>query len=86
MDFDEMDRNFGGMRVERITLKFMTPTSIERDDRPVGDIDFLTLLCNLIRRIGLLAYSHCGEEFNGRPLLEKIEDIVTVESKLSFRD
>ena len=48
----------------RIELEFLTPTSIKVAGRWTSDLRFEHLIRNLLRRIRLLSYFHCGEDID----------------------
>lgn len=49
---------------DAIELEFLTPTSIKVDGRWTSDLTFEHLIRNLLRRIRLLSYFHCGEDLD----------------------
>lgn len=71
-----------------ITLQFLTPTRLKSDGKLTLDIDFTTLFRNLLRRISLLSYFHCGEELNlnYRDLIEQSESVKVTERRLKWYD
>ena len=69
----------------RIELDFLTPTSIKVAGRWTSDLRFEHLIRNLLRRIRLLSYFHCGEDLDvDAPDLFKAADAVTHESHLRW--
>ena len=65
----------------RIELAFLTPTSIKVAGRWTSDLRFGHLIRDLLCRIRLLSYFHCGEDLDvDAPGLLKATDSVTHES------
>ena len=71
--------------VGRVEFDFLTPTSIEVAGRWMSDLRFEHLIGDLLRRIGLLSYFHCGEDLDvDIPSLRKAASVVTHESHLRW--
>ena len=72
----------------QITLHFLTPTRLKFENRLVADCEFHVLFRNLVRRIALLDYFHCGGEFppERREFVESARAIETVKSDLRWID
>ena len=71
--------------VGRVEFDFLTPTSIEVAGRWMSDLRFEHLIGDLLRRIGLLSYFHCGEDLDvDVPSLRKAASVVTHESHLRW--
>ena len=69
----------------RIELEFLTPTSIKVAGRWLSDLRFEHLVRDLLCRVRLLSYFHCGEELNvDVPSLLKAADGITHESHLRW--
>ena len=69
----------------RIELEFLTPTSIKVAGRWLSDLRFEHLVRDLLCRVRLLSYFHCGEEFDvDVPSLLKAADGITHESHLRW--
>ena len=69
----------------RIELDFLTPTSIKVAGRWMSDLRFEHLIRNLLRRIRLLSYFHCGEDLDVEAAdLFKAADTVRHESHLRW--
>ena len=68
-----------------IELEFLMPTSIKVAGRWTSDLRFEHLIRNLIRRIRLLSYFHCGEDLDvDASDLFKAADVVRHESHLRW--
>ena len=69
-------------------LNFVTPTRLKFDGKLTPILEFHVLIRNLLRRISLLSYFHCGEELSldFREIIEKSRDVVTAKSDLSWVD
>ena len=73
----------------RLTLKFITPTRIKYEGRLTKDPEFHILMRNLLRRISLLSYFHCDEEFKKeeiRLLIDKAKKIKIENQNLKWYD
>ncbi len=69
-------------------LQFLTPTRLKFDGRLSPDLEFHILFRNLLRRISLLSYFHCGEELDldFKGLIEKSREVKVQKEKLSWFD
>jgi CRISPR-associated endoribonuclease Cas6 len=69
-------------------LKFLTPTRLKFDGRLSPKLEFHILIRNLIRRISLLSYFHCGEELvlDFRGLIEKAKGVKVQKENLQWCD
>lgn len=69
-------------KVKQIRLYFKTPLRLNQGGTITKNPDFSTLFRNLLRRIGLLSYFHCGEELkvDYKGLIEKSKEIKTFSS------
>ncbi|NWF92972.1 MAG: CRISPR system precrRNA processing endoribonuclease RAMP protein Cas6 [Syntrophaceae bacterium] len=69
-------------------LKFLTPTRLKFDGRLSPKLEFHILIRNLIRRISLLSYFHCGEELplDFRGLIEKAKGVKLQKEDLHWSD
>lgn len=73
----------------RLTLKFITPTRIKYQDRLTQQPEFHVLVRNLLRRISLLSYFHCHQEFKKeeiRGLIDKAKQIKIKDQNLRWYD
>jgi len=72
----------------KISLSFLTPTRIKFDERLTLDLEFHVLIRNLLRRISLLSYFHCGEELNlnFREVIEMAKEVQTLSKNLRWHD
>jgi len=73
--------------VQRIHLEFTTPTRIQREGAILSKIDFRSFIQNLIGRISMLAYFHCGIklELDFNDFLKRTE-AMKVENEQLVRD
>lgn len=71
-----------------IRLEFLTPTRLRYDQRLTSDLQFHILIRNLLRRISLLSYFHCGEQldFDFKGLIEDARKIKLLSSNLRWFD
>jgi len=69
-------------------LIFLTPTRLKFEGDLTSDLKFHILFRNLLRRISLLSYFHCGEELevDFRGLIKESEAIQTKKSNLRWYD
>jgi len=73
---------------DELRLVFLTPTRLKFDERLSPNPEFHILLRNLLRRISLLSYFHCGEKLNidFKGLIERAKDIQIKRNNLSWFD
>lgn len=82
---------------DKLTLKFITPTRVKYEERFTKDLEFHILIRNLLRRIFLLSYFHCDEEYKKektsssnnstiKPLIEKAKEIKIENQNLRWYD
>ncbi len=72
-----------------LTLNFLTPTRIIYDGHLTLDLEFHILIRQLLRRISLLSYFHCGadiSDWNFKEIIEKARDVKVKESNLKWHD
>ena len=69
-------------------LLFLTPTRLKFQGELTSDLKFHVLFRNLLRRISLLSYFHCGEELkvDFRGLIAESEKVQKKESRLRWYD
>ena len=73
----------------QITLNFLTPTRILYDNHLTLDLEFHILVRNLLRRLSLLYYFHCGGDtstWDFKEIIKKAEEIKTVKKDLRWYD
>ena len=74
----------------QIRISFLTPTRLKYEGGFVSeDLEFHILFRNLLRRISLLSYFHCGHRLDDtgfRDLIEQARNIKTINQKLSWHD
>jgi CRISPR-associated endoribonuclease Cas6 len=74
---------------EPLILDFLTPARIVYEGHLTIDPEFHVLIRQLLRRISLLAYFHCGadpSEIDFRDIIRKSERVTVKESKLRWYD
>ena len=71
-----------------LRLLFLTPTRLKFEGDLTSDLKFHILFRNLLRRISLLSYFHCGDELkvDFRGLIKESEAIQTQKSNLRWYD
>jgi len=71
-----------------LNLIFITPTRLKFDGRLSSSLEFHILFRNLLRRISLLSYFHCGEELglDFKGLIEKSKEITVQKGNLTWFD
>jgi CRISPR-associated endoribonuclease Cas6 len=69
-------------------LVFLTPTRVKFDGTLCPRAEFHILFRNLLRRISLVSYFHCGEELHldFKALIEKSREIKSTKSDLKWFD
>ena len=72
----------------KITLNFITPTRLKYQEHFIKDLEFHILIRNLLRRISLVSYFHCGKELkvNFKDLIEKAKTVKRQDSSLTWYD
>jgi CRISPR-associated endoribonuclease Cas6 len=82
------DLNSFDLSPKTLHLSFLTPTRLKFDGSLSPRPEFHILFRNLLRRISLLSYFHCGEELNldFRGLIEKSRDVRVKGDNLSWFD
>jgi CRISPR-associated endoribonuclease Cas6 len=90
--------NFGVLKVDDLDpldlssstlhLIFMTPTRLKFDGKLSPTLEFHILIRNLLRRISLLYYFHCGEELNlnFKGLIEEAKGVKVQQENLQWFD
>ena len=71
-----------------LQLTFLTPTRLKFDGSLVPKLEFHILIRNLLRRISLLSYFHCGKELDVdfKGLIEEAQSIRVERESLSWFD
>lgn len=71
-----------------VSVSFLTPTRLKYENQLATDCEFHVLFRNLVRRIALLDYFHCGGEFppERREFVEQARAVETVASDLRWVD
>lgn len=71
-----------------LVLNFKTPTRLVYQGQLIRDLEFHILVRQLLRRIGLLSYFHCGgpPRFEFNRIIEKAKDIDVLENELTWYD
>jgi hypothetical protein len=75
--------------VRRLTVEFLTPARLIAQEHLARDVTFPLLMRSLLRRIGHLAYFHCGSDLSGvafRDWIECAAGIRTVAQKVQWYD
>lgn len=60
---NDFQKIYSRLPQNNLTLKFVTPTRIKYQEKLTKELEFHILIRNLLRRISLLSYFHCHEEF-----------------------
>jgi CRISPR-associated endoribonuclease Cas6 len=72
-----------------ISLSFLTPTRILYDGHLTLDLEFHILIRNLLRRLSLLSYFHCGvdpSEWDFKGIIEEAKEIKIQKKNLRWYD
>lgn len=69
-------------------LSFLTPTRLKFDGNLSSTLEFHILIRNLLRRISLLSYFHCGEELvlDFKGLIEEAKNVTIQKGNLHWQD
>ncbi len=72
----------------QLSVSFLTPTRLKFENQLTTDCEFHVFFRNLVRRIALLDYFHCGGEFppGRREFVERARAVETVTSDLRWVD
>lgn len=72
-----------------LSLSFQTPARLIYDGHLTLDLEFHILIRQLLRRISLLAYFHCGidsSDWDFKGIIEKAKDVKVKQSNLKWQD
>lgn len=89
MGLNEILPHFSRLSASNIlTFRFITPTRLKFDGKLSETLEFHILLRNLLRRLSLISYFHCGEELDldYKSLIEESLDIRVKTSNLRWVD
>ena len=78
-----------GFEDTQLTLDFLTPTRILYDSHLTLDLVFHILIRNLLRRLSLLYYFHCGgdpSEWDFKGIIEIAKDVKVKKQALTWHD
>ena len=78
-----------GLSDKTLTLRFLTPTRISYNGHITSELEFHILIRNLLRRISLLSYFHCGVDTSAwdfKGMIERAKGIKTKETQLRWYD
>ncbi len=73
----------------KVQLSFITPTRIKYENHLTKNLEFHVFFRNILRRISLLSYFHCGEKLDGdgfKELIEESKKVKTIHKSLSWQD
>ncbi|MBU1207735.1 MAG: CRISPR system precrRNA processing endoribonuclease RAMP protein Cas6 [Proteobacteria bacterium] len=73
--------------IKALTISFLTPTRLYYNERLVSDLEFHILVRQLLRRISLLSYFHCGIEasvWDFKGLINRSLEVKVTERKLRW--
>ncbi|NOZ70075.1 MAG: CRISPR system precrRNA processing endoribonuclease RAMP protein Cas6 [Deferribacteres bacterium] len=76
------------MNPEHVRVRLLTPFRFRKDGRFRDDFDFFDLFRNLLNRLYLLTYFHCGNRFDRdhRGLLEKSKAVRITDKDIRWHD
>lgn len=89
LNFESLTLNTQSPDSLLLTLNFETPTRIIYNSRLTLDLKFHILIRQLLRRISLLAYFHCGvdiSDWDYKGMIKKAEEVKIAKSNLSWYD
>lgn len=71
-----------------IEINFQTPTRLKGEGKLLTSVDFKFLITNLLRRISVLCFYHCGCQLQGdiHKMIDQAEKIQTLHSNLSWEE
>ena len=85
----ETDTRESGQEITALTIEFLTPTRLYYSERLVVDLEFHILVRQLLRRISLLSYFHCGIDpsvWDFKGLINKALEVKATEKNLRWYD
>ena len=80
IDFDDLEPRGGNL--SEITLYFLSPTRIIYRGRPTISLEFHVLIRNILRRMSLLYYFHCG----GKPFEWPFRRVIEQAKKIRIKN
>ena len=89
LNLDLTSLNFESYDYGTLTLHFLTPTRIHYNGRLTFDLEFHILIRNLLRRLSLLSYFHCGGDpsaWDFKGTIKKAEEIKVIKKGLRWYD
>ncbi|MBI5188134.1 MAG: CRISPR system precrRNA processing endoribonuclease RAMP protein Cas6 [Nitrospirae bacterium] len=89
LNLDSASLNFESYDYGTLTLHFLTPTRIHYNGRLTFDLEFHILIRNLLRRLSLLCYFHCGGDpsaWDFKGIIEKAKEVKVKEKNLRWYD
>ncbi len=71
-----------------LDIRFLTPTRLKFENSLASDLEFHILIRNLLRRLSVLSYFHCGKrlDLDFKGLIERAKGVTKVESSLRWVD
>lgn len=71
-----------------LTIEFLTPTRLKFENSLTSDLEFHILIRNLLRRLSVLSYFHCGRrlDLDFKGLIERAKQVETVSRSLRWVD
>jgi CRISPR-associated endoribonuclease Cas6 len=89
LNFGILNHGEAAPRPSSLSLNFLTPTRIVYDSHLTLDLEFHMLIRQLLRRISLLAYFHCGldtSEWDFKGIIEKAKEVKVSKRTLKWYD
>ena len=82
----EISENFNDKK--EITLDFLTHTRVLYQEKLVTHLDFHVFIRNILRRISLISYFHCGKELDldFKGIIERAKEVIVKNSSLYWHD
>jgi hypothetical protein len=85
----ENDVRDPGHEIKSLIIEFLTPTRLYYNERLVSDLEFHILVRQLLCRISLLSYFHCGIEastWDFKGLINKAQEVKATDRNLRWYD
>ncbi|HDH12655.1 MAG TPA: CRISPR system precrRNA processing endoribonuclease RAMP protein Cas6 [Nitrospirae bacterium] len=89
LSFNSVFTNTNTYKPKSLTLNFLTPARIIYKKHLILDLEFHILIRNLLRRLSLLCYFHCGGDTSGwdfKGIIETAQDIKVKKRNLKWYD
>jgi hypothetical protein len=87
MGMAEVERAAAALPDDKLTVRFITPTSLKHEGKLAQEPAFYILVRALVRRVSSLSYFHCGQRWviDYKRLIEQAEQVEIAEAAVSWQ-